>query len=69
MVEESNYNDIFQKILKFENECYEIYMNNNFDKEIFSNQKPLVIVISGIEELKLKLNEENKSKMGEFFTN
>ncbi len=66
--EENDFNGLFSKILKFEEECYSLYKQNGFNKQILSNQKPLVIVISGIEELKLKLNEENKSRLGEFFT-
>lgn len=66
--EENDFNSLFLKILKFEQECYSLYEQNGFNKQVLANQKPLVIVINGIEEFKSKLNDENKGKMGEFFT-
>ena len=67
LIEENNYDNIFQKILKFENECYDIYINNNFNKEIFSNQKPIVFVIIGISNFISKLNDNNKNSISDFF--
>ena len=68
LIEENNYNSIVEKILNFENECYDIYLKNNYNKDIFKNQKPIVMVIIGISNFISKLSDDNKNKIADFFT-
>lgn len=66
--DESDFNGTFERILKFEEECYSVYEQNNFNKQVLASQKPLILVINGIESFRSKLNDENKAKLSEFFT-
>lgn len=66
--EDSNYNNIFEKILKYENDCYNLYVNNNYNVNVFKNLKRIMFVINGIDEFKNKLSSENQEKLNEFFT-
>lgn len=66
--EENNYNEVFERILKYENDCYDVYRNNNYNNLIFRNQKPLIVVINGIDSFVSKLSDENKLNVSDFFT-
>ncbi len=66
--EEKDFNNTFEKILKFEQDCYNLYEQNGFNKQVLINQKPLILVINGIESFRSKLNDENKNKISDFFT-
>lgn len=66
--EENEFNDTFEKLLKFEQDCYNLYEQNGFNKQILQNQKPIVLVIYGIESFISKLNDKNKNKISDFFT-
>ena len=66
--EENDFNLIFERVLKFEQECYNIYENNGYNKQVLANQKPIIMVINGIENFKNKLSTENKNIIGDFFT-
>ena len=63
----NNFDEIFNKLEKFVNEKYEQYKNNNYDKTIFKDNKPLYCIIIGIDDFKTKLNKDNQSKFGEIF--
>ena len=63
--EEKDFNGFFEKIYKYVVDCYNLYIQNNYNLSILSNQKKLLIIISGIEEFKNKLNDENKNKLSD----
>jgi len=64
---DNNFDEIFNKLKSFVNEKYEAYKNNNFDKSIFNNMKPLYCIIIGVDDFKNKLDTTNKSQFGEIF--
>lgn len=66
--EENDYNGIFEKILKYENDCYNLYVSNNYNPSILKNQKRIMFIINGIDDFKNKLSIENQGKMSDFFT-
>lgn len=66
--EENDFNGFFEKILKYETDCYNLYTQNNYNLSVLANQKKILLVINGIEGFKTKLSEENKNKIGEFFS-
>ena len=68
LYDDTNLNETFEKLLKFETDCYTLYERNNYNKQVLSSQKPIIIVINGIEALKNKLNSDNKLKFADFFT-
>lgn len=47
----------------------EILSKNNFNREIFSNVKPIICVIVGIDSLLLKISQEMKNKFYDFIQN
>lgn len=68
LYENNDYNGFFEKILKYEKDCYDLYEKNNFNLNVLSKQKKILLVINGIDAFKNKLNLENKNKISEFFT-
>ncbi len=66
--EQNNFNDMFSNILNYENKCYEVYEQNNFNKDVLQGQKFISFIIIGLDGFVNKLSEENKNKLGEFFT-
>ena len=67
LYEENNFNGIFEKLLKYQNDCYTIYENNNYNESVLSNQKRIMLLINGIDSFKSKLKLENQNKLEEFF--
>lgn len=66
--EENDYNRIFEKILKYENDCYNLYVNNNYNLGVLKNQKKILFIINGIDGFKNKLSVENQGKINDFFS-
>lgn len=66
--ENRDFDGFFNKILKYETDCYDVYSKNNYNITVLSRQKKILLIINGIESFKNKLSEENKNKIGEFFT-
>ncbi len=66
--EENDFNGMFEKILKYEQDCYGIYEQNGFNLSVLSRQKPILLLINGINGFISKLSEENKLKINDFFT-
>ncbi len=62
------FDDVFEKIKNFAYEQKEKYINNGYDKSIFKKEKRLECVIIGIDSFKNRLNDENKVKLGELFS-
>ena len=54
--------------MKYENDCYNLYVNNNYNVNVLKNLKRIMFVINGIDEFKNKLSSENQEKLNEFFT-
>lgn len=68
LYETNNFNDIFEKLLKYQNDCYNIYEKNNYNSAVLSGQKRILLLINGIESFKSKLKLENQNKLDEFFS-
>lgn len=66
--EEKYFDELFERILKYERDCYTLYEQNNFNKQVLAKQKPIILIINGIDGFISKLSEENKIKIEEFFT-
>ena len=64
---DSNFDVIFDTITKYLNDCNNVYMQNNFDKSIFKNQKKTYCIIIGINAFKNKLSAQNQSKLNDLF--
>ena len=65
--EENNFNSLFERILKYENDCFELYKNNNYDINSLKRQKPILLVIFGIENFISKINPDNLVYIEDFF--
>ena len=61
--EQNNFNDMFSNILNYENKCYEVYEQNNFNKDVLQGQKFISFIIIGLDVFVNKLSEENKNKL------
>lgn len=61
--EQNNFNDMFSNILNYENKCYEVYEQNNFNKDVLQGQKFISFIIIGLDGFVNKLSEENKNKL------
>lgn len=66
--EENDFNEFFEKILKYETDCYNLYIQNNYNSSVLSNQKKILLIINGINNFKNKLTLENQNKFNDFFT-
>ena len=67
--EDKNFNDIFVKLNDTIGKYKEEYEKSNYNKDIFNNMKGLTCIIVGVEAFKNKLNDDNKLKFGDIFTN
>lgn len=63
-----NFDSIFNTIKKHLDDCDNTYKQNNFNKDIFKNQKKVFCIIIGINSFKNKLSSENQSKFNDIFT-
>lgn len=63
----NQYNDIFNWLMKFLKDKNDAYINNNYQKSIFENEKKINCIIIGIETFKNRLSDENKTKFGDLF--
>lgn len=68
LFEENDFNGIFERLLKYQNDCYDLYQSNGYDLSVLANQTPIILLINGIVSFKNKLSDENKNKFSEFFT-
>ncbi len=68
VIEKNDINQIFEKLLKYQNDCYDLYVKNGYNTQVLRNQKPILLVINGIENFISKLSSDNKLKVKEFFT-
>lgn len=66
LCEEKDFNKFFEKIYKYENDCYNLYRENNYNLTVLSKQKKLLIVINGIDGFKSKLSVENQNNLEDF---
>lgn len=66
--EENNFNNIFEQMLEYQTKCYDLYKDNNYNANVLSRQKPILLIINGIEAFKTKLSSDNKLKISDFFT-
>ena len=64
----SNFDNIFTNIIQYLESCDKQYKENNFNKDIFKDNKKLLIFIIGINSFKNKLNSENQSNFSKLFT-
>lgn len=63
----NNFNNNFEQIEKYLEDCYNSYINNGYNKAIFKNVKPILCIIVGIDSFKNKLSDQSKSKFGNLF--
>ena len=59
----TNYMEILNKLDDYVNKVYEQYEKSNFNSEIFTNTKRVVIVIYGVLEFLNKVRDEGKQKL------
>ena len=62
-----NFDDNFTKLEKFINDYYQQYLDSDYDRHIFENERPATIFICGLESFRNKLGIENKNKFGQLF--
>lgn len=62
-----NFDDNFSKLEKFADEYYHKYLDNNYNRNVFKDEKQTTIVICGLESFRNKLSVENKARFGSFF--
>ena len=63
----NNFDNNFDQIEKYLERCYENYINNGYNREIFKDVKPITCIIIGLDSFKNKLNDQNKTKFGNLF--
>lgn len=63
----NNFDNYFDQIEKYLERCYENYINNGYNREIFKDVKPITCIIIGLDSFKNKLNDQNKTKFGNLF--
>jgi len=66
---DKNFDDIFTRLSDLLQAQNEAYKSNNYNRDIFLDKKVITCIIIGIDSFKNKLNNENKNKFGELFTN
>ena len=64
---DTSFDEVFTKLETYVSENYENYKNNDYNKEIFKDVKPILCIIIGIENFKNRLNDENKLKFASLF--
>lgn len=62
------FNEIFTSLINFVTSQNELYVKNNYNREIFEGKKPITCIIIGIESFKNRLSSENKLKFDSLFT-
>jgi len=63
----NNFDDIFSKIEKYVKGNNELYVKNNYNRNIFNNIKPLTCIIIGLDTFRNRLNADNKNNLGNIF--
>ena len=66
---DQQFNEIFISLSNFLKEQYDNYVRNDYNKAIFENKRKIYCIIIGIESFKNRLNNENKAKFADLFTN
>lgn len=64
---DNSFNKIFETIHNYVSENNKLYVNNNYNKDIFKNKKHMHCIIIGIDAFKNKISMENKNKFNEIF--
>lgn len=64
-----NFDEMFDKLYNLLSSQKQSYINNDYDKSIFSDTKKIYCVIIGLDSLKNRLSEENKNRLSEMFNN
>jgi type VII secretion protein EssC, C-terminal domain len=65
---DNNFDDIFNNLNDFVTKQNELYIENNYNKKMFENKKPIDCIIIGVDTFVNRLNEENSLKLNDFFT-
>ena len=66
---DKDFDEFFTKLNDFIKTNNDEYKANNYNKSIFKDKKVITCVVIGIDSLKNKLNDNNKTKFGELFNN
>ena len=64
---DSNYDSVFDMLMKYLNDSVELYNKNNKNKLIFKNKKKVKCIIIGANAFKEKLSFDNQEKFGDLF--
>ena len=65
---DQQFNEIFASLVNFVTTQNDLYIKNNYNRDIFNGKKPINCIIIGIESFKNRLSNENKLKFGNLFT-
>ncbi len=63
----NNFDDIYAKLEKYVKDNNDLYVKNNYNRNIFNNVKPLICIVIGADSFKNKLNATNKTNFGNIF--
>lgn len=65
---DQQFNEIFTSLTNFVTTQNDLYVKNNYNREIFEGKKPISCIIIGIDSFKNRLSSENKLKFDTLFT-
>ncbi len=60
----NNFDDNFNSIANFIEDCYKRYLASNYDRHIFDKDKKATVFICGLDSFRTKLGIENKTRFG-----
>ena len=63
-----NFDEYFGKLNSYIEENLKLYKENNYDKKVFKDKKPILNIIIGLDNLKNRLGDDYKTKFGSFFS-
>lgn len=66
---DNKFDDAIESLNNFTKQQYNKYIAENYNKDIFKDKSPIYCIIIGIENLKNRLNLDNKNKLSEMFNN
>ena len=66
---DNKFDDVFTEIYNYQKEKYDECVKNNYDRSIFNKMTKTYCIIIGIDSFKNRLNDENKNKLNDLFTN
>lgn len=64
---DSKFNDIFETLSKYVSENHELYVQNNYDRDIFKGKGHTHCIIIGIDAFKNKISAQNKNNFNMIF--